>query len=149
MQNSGSNESVFYLYNQGVLTGSDAYGTFNPYSQITRAETAAILNRVLDTSKRKTFTLTDTPSVEGVYNLVSWKSEGIEYGTDGEWLELRADGTGTWFWGNDSWSDEPVSLPLSAVYTLSGKSITIRVPSVYDEDSTEECFDSGIVSQHF
>lgn len=57
VQDTGSGESVFYLYRQGVLSGSDAYGTFNPNSGITRAEAAAILNRVMDSSKRKTFTL--------------------------------------------------------------------------------------------
>ena len=41
----------------GVLTGNDSRGTFRPDSSITRAEASAILNRVLDASKRKTFTL--------------------------------------------------------------------------------------------
>lgn len=61
VENNSANASVFYLYNQGILTGSDAYGTFKPYSQITRSEAAAILNRVLDTSKRKTVSLTPNP----------------------------------------------------------------------------------------
>ncbi len=49
--------SVLFLYQQGVLTGNDPYGTFAPDRSITRAETAAILNRLLDPAKRKTFTL--------------------------------------------------------------------------------------------
>ena len=44
---------VYDLYRYGILTGSDAQGSFKPDKSITRAETAAILNRVLDTGKRK------------------------------------------------------------------------------------------------
>ena len=51
------NRSVFHLYELGILTGSDRAGTFRPDSPISRAEAAAILNRVLDSSRRKTFTL--------------------------------------------------------------------------------------------
>ena len=50
-------EGVFRLYEQGVLTGSDKAGSFHPDRTITRAETAAILNRVLNADKRRTFTL--------------------------------------------------------------------------------------------
>jgi len=55
--NSPENRSVFHLYELGILTGNDSRGTFRPDSSITRAEASAILNRVLDTSKRKTFAL--------------------------------------------------------------------------------------------
>lgn len=51
-------EYVFYLYEQGVLTGNDSKGTFCPDAGITRAETAAIINRVLNPAKRKTVSLT-------------------------------------------------------------------------------------------
>ncbi|GEM_PF-2305096 len=37
---------IYTLYNAGVLTGSDAKGTFNPYSNIKRSEVAAIISRV-------------------------------------------------------------------------------------------------------
>ena len=37
---------IFTLYAAGILTGSDEYGTFHPYSGITRAEAATILMRV-------------------------------------------------------------------------------------------------------
>ena len=53
---------VFHLYQLGVLTGSDKYGTFHPDKSITRAETAAILHRVLEPSARKTVTLLSVPS---------------------------------------------------------------------------------------
>ena len=51
-------DSIFTLYKAGVLTGSDAAGTFNPSSNIIRAEAAAIISRVIlpDTrSSGKTF----------------------------------------------------------------------------------------------
>lgn len=41
------------LYKAGVLTGSDVYGTFNPDSNIIRAEAAAILSRVALPDQRK------------------------------------------------------------------------------------------------
>ena len=39
-------QAIYTLYEAGVLTGSDAYGTFHPESSITRAEAAAILARL-------------------------------------------------------------------------------------------------------
>ena len=39
-------EAVLALYNTGILMGSDAYGSFYPESEITRAEAAAIINRM-------------------------------------------------------------------------------------------------------
>lgn len=50
--------SILALYKAGVLTGSDAKGTFNPGKSITRAEAAAIISRVALPAKRasgKTF----------------------------------------------------------------------------------------------
>ena len=50
-------ESVYLLYRAGVLSGSDANGTFNPDSTITRAEAAAIITRIIDPSLRKSVEL--------------------------------------------------------------------------------------------
>ena len=50
-------ESVYMLYRAGVLSGSDANGTFNPDSTITRAEAAAIITRIIDPNLRKTIEL--------------------------------------------------------------------------------------------
>lgn len=61
-------EEVYRLYEQGVLTGSDAYGTFKPTSSITRAEAAAILNRVIHPEKRKTVTLKPAPAASAQAN---------------------------------------------------------------------------------
>ena len=40
-------DSIFTLYKAGVLTGNDDAGTFNPNSNIIRAEAAAIISRVI------------------------------------------------------------------------------------------------------
>ena len=48
---------VYFLYEQGVLAGNDETGLFFPARSITRAETAAILHRILDPDCRKQFTL--------------------------------------------------------------------------------------------
>lgn len=61
------NQAVFDLYQLGILTGSDKYGTFHPYQYIKRSETAAILNRVLAPENRKTVTLEAPPSMEDIY----------------------------------------------------------------------------------
>ncbi len=53
--------TVFALYNAGILTGSDQYGTFNPHSTIKRSEIATIATRVAVPSSRISFTLQDPP----------------------------------------------------------------------------------------
>lgn len=49
--------SVYKLYRAGVLTGSDSSGRFQPSSNITRGEVAAIVTRMADKSLRKSITL--------------------------------------------------------------------------------------------
>ncbi len=53
-------ESVYALYNAGILSGSDEYGTFYPDSNIKRSEVAAIVARIALKSSRKEFVLKDT-----------------------------------------------------------------------------------------
>lgn len=67
VQSVSENQAVFTLYQLGILTGSDKYGTFHPYQYIKRSETAAILNRVLNPDTRKSFTLEEAPTVEQIY----------------------------------------------------------------------------------
>lgn len=67
VQSASENQAVFTLYQLGILTGSDKYGTFHPYQYIKRSETAAILNRVLDPDTRKSFILEEAPTVEQIY----------------------------------------------------------------------------------
>ena len=46
-------KAVYKLYNAGILTGNDEYGTFSPNSNIKRSEVAAIVTRMADKSLRK------------------------------------------------------------------------------------------------
>lgn len=48
---------IFMLYNSGIVAGSDKYGTYQPNSNITRAQATAILNRVVNPENRKTLAL--------------------------------------------------------------------------------------------
>lgn len=48
-------DAVYRLYNAGVLTGSDEYGTFYADRTIVRSEVAAIVTRIADESLRRTF----------------------------------------------------------------------------------------------
>lgn len=63
---------VYSLYRFGILSGNDKYGTFAPDRSITRAETAAILNRLLDQDKRKTFTLEKKPMLLSLDLSCAW-----------------------------------------------------------------------------
>ena len=49
--------AVYMLYRAGILTGSDAIGTYNPLSNITRAEMATIVSRMADTGLRREFSM--------------------------------------------------------------------------------------------
>lgn len=77
------NSDIFTLYNAGILTGSDNYGTFNPDAYITRADVAVMIQRCALPAQRKTFTLTplsqrDAPEIVGKMNSYYWKvSNGL------------------------------------------------------------------------
>ena len=74
-------DEIFLLYNAGILTGSDKYGTFKPNDTIIRAEAAAIINRVVDPSKRKEVTIEDDDTIiempEGLSPLPDGSNVGI------------------------------------------------------------------------
>ena len=50
-------DKIYTFYKAGILTGSDAKGTFNPNSNIQRSEVAAILTRMFEESARKNLEL--------------------------------------------------------------------------------------------
>lgn len=54
---------VLSFYNAGVLTGVDAYGTFNGGGTLSRAECATMVARVVDPTLRKTFTPAQKPAL--------------------------------------------------------------------------------------
>lgn len=55
-------DSIFELYNAGVLTGSDDYGSFQPYALIDRAAAAAIAARLVRPAQRQTLSLKARPA---------------------------------------------------------------------------------------
>lgn len=61
-------ESIFTLYNAGILSGSDGYGTFHPDNDITRAEFCVILYNLIFSFNRKEFTLLPPPADLTVYS---------------------------------------------------------------------------------
>lgn len=48
-------QSIYMFYRAGILAGSDAEHNFYAESDITRAETAAIITRIIDTTLRVSF----------------------------------------------------------------------------------------------
>ena len=48
---------IYEFYRAGILTGSDAKGTFHPASSIKRSEVSAILVHMFDTASRQSITL--------------------------------------------------------------------------------------------
>ena len=61
-------QAIFKLYNAGILTGSDGFGSFHPGQNITRAELAAILYRLVFSHSRKEFELLPVPKDFTVYS---------------------------------------------------------------------------------
>lgn len=59
--------AVYRLYKAGVLAGSDEYGTFIPYSNISRAESAAIVTRMANPASRVRVELKPVPIIK-LYN---------------------------------------------------------------------------------
>ncbi len=53
---------IYKLYRAGILTGSGNSAAFKPYENITRAETAALVARLLDEGQRRNFTIVESPS---------------------------------------------------------------------------------------
>lgn len=54
-------EAIYSLYDAGVLTGNDQYGTFTPNANITRSAVATIISRVVEPSLRQHISLTPKP----------------------------------------------------------------------------------------
>ena len=64
-------QAVYKLYRAGVLAGSDGEGRFFPGRTITRAETAAVIMRIVDANMRVTLTLAPVLTAEEIYKLAS------------------------------------------------------------------------------
>lgn len=86
--------AVYRLYRAGILTGSDMAGTFYPFSNITRAEVAAIVTRMVDPSLRKNVTLIKESKVIASGTAQSTKTFFGEQMSDGEDLYWTLSDTG-------------------------------------------------------
>ena len=70
-------KAVLMFYNAGICMGNDIYGTFNPDSNITRSEVAAIADRIADKAHRLDKDLTVKVNPESAY----WIADDSEYST--------------------------------------------------------------------
>ncbi|NCC87996.1 MAG: hypothetical protein EOM05_09035, partial [Clostridia bacterium] len=139
--------SVYLLYNAGVLTGSDKYGTFNPNSNITRSEVATITTRMADSGLRKTFML-EIPATD-----VSLSSTALSLKT-GETAALTAtilpsnvtDKTTSWKSSNLSVATVSSAgvvtgikdgVAIITVLTANGKTATCTISVETDDDSSD------------
>lgn len=144
--------SIYQLYRFGILTGSDAYGTFHPDQSITRAEAAAILNRPLNPAKRKTFTLQQPSPMQSLDLTKAWScSEWInreQYVTS---LAFFADGSlyGLYYIPNSSFS-----MSMRGTYTAEGNTLRLNVywaegaspPATYTMEKTDSGFRLTVTS---
>ncbi|MGN1121616.1 MAG: S-layer homology domain-containing protein, partial [Eubacteriales bacterium] len=73
-------DELLTLYKAGVVMGSDSYGNFFPENNITRAEAAAIINRVALPANRLSKTL-DKISDDDAYSLIL--TSAMTHGTEG------------------------------------------------------------------
>lgn len=60
-------DSIYRLYNAGILSGTDPYGTFLPDHPIQRCEAAALLVSLVNPDQRSTFTLKVQAASGGYY----------------------------------------------------------------------------------
>ena len=134
------------------MTGSDAYGAFHPDQSITRAEAAAILNRLLNPAKRKTFTLQQPSPMQSLDLTKAWScSEWInreQYVTS---LAFFADGSlyGLYYIPNSSFS-----MSMRGTYTAEGNTLRLNVywaegaspPATYTMEKTDSGFRLTVTS---
>ena len=79
-------KELLTLYKAGVVMGSDSYGNFRPEDNITRAEAAAIINRVALPENRLKKTL-DKISDDDAYQLVTTATfNGSKEGINSGWV---------------------------------------------------------------
>ena len=61
-------DSVYTLYRAGILTGADAYGSFLPNSNLSRAEAGAIMVRLIDRNYRVRFKMPSRLPAEMIFS---------------------------------------------------------------------------------
>lgn len=71
---------ILRMYESGVLTGIDEYGTFYPGSNVLRCETAAMVSRILDTDLRVQFVLNQNKPYATLYFNWQYPYNGRTFG---------------------------------------------------------------------
>ena len=61
--NTSYSSSIFKLYNAGIIRGTGDNGIFKPQTSISRAETSAIINRIVNKNNRLKFVLSDIEDI--------------------------------------------------------------------------------------
>ena len=117
---------VYSLYQFGILTGNDKYGAFSPDRSISRAEAAVILNRLLDQSKRKTFSLIPASPMQYLDQSKCWtctieNEEDVSYQLE---LSFFSDET---FYGLFFLPDSGYIVSLKGYYSISGRTVDFVV----------------------
>jgi len=64
-------KAVYRLYRAGILTGYEKNGAFYPGRSLSRAEAAAIIERIVDTDSRRTLALATPMTAEQIYKMAS------------------------------------------------------------------------------
>ncbi len=88
-------DSIYALYNAGILKGSDEYGTFHPYDTIRRSEVAVVALNLAEQDRREAAELKEIPT----FTLYSdyGTTVTVREGTETNYLKL-------------GWSTSPVSV---------------------------------------
>lgn len=97
--------AVLKLYNAGILTGNDSYGTFSPYSNLLRSEISAMAVRIADSAKRvqKSFDVVDARAFTDPYYIIEnvWGS-GNGWTYDNRFDLFNTDGSTTTYISDSS-----------------------------------------------
>lgn len=133
---------VYLLYRAGVLTGCNENGSFCPSRNISRAEAAVIVGRIMNESQRKNFTLTTAakPIVDGemvfrdcsnaVFYLEMYDAEGKPCGNASGFF-IDENGTAVTCW-------HAISLGVTAKITLANTGEKFEVEGIYDFDEVND-----------
>ncbi len=86
-------KELLTLYKAGVVMGSDSFGNFRPEDNITRAEAAAIINRVALPENRLNKTLDKVSTDDAYALLVASSYDNGQYGVNSGWVYDNRGGT--------------------------------------------------------
>ncbi len=90
-------DSVLALYNSGILMGTDRFGTFKPYDNVSFSQLSEVMSRASDKSKRVSFEISDANYSDGVYlvNEASPEFKETSLQNDGVWNYDNRNRTGS------------------------------------------------------